>query len=148
MKRFIALLLCVLLVAPGCATSQGPRAQTAPQALAHPDDRAVLEDFARQIPIGSRIRATTVSNRTIRGTLLKLTDQALVLQPRARVAEPPVEVRLNTLLALEQEIPVERYRPRRSYRRRRRRWRRTGGILPSRGVAGRLNGRQPTVIAS
>ena len=42
MKRFIASLLCALLVAPGCATSQRPRAQVAPQAVAPatPADRS------------------------------------------------------------------------------------------------------------
>jgi hypothetical protein len=73
--------------------------------LAHPDDGAVLGDFARQIPLGSRIRATTVGHRTIRGTLVKRSERALVIQPHVRVAEPPIEVPFNTLLALEQEVP-------------------------------------------
>jgi hypothetical protein len=105
MRRFIASLLCVLLVAPGCATGGAPRAQATPRAPSRTADRDVLGDFARQLPIGSRIRATIAGNHVIRGTLLKRTDQALVIQPRARVAEPLIEVPFTNLLALEQEIP-------------------------------------------
>ncbi len=106
MKRFIASLLCALLVAPGCATSRGPRAQVAPQLpAASASGREVLGEFARQLPLGARVRATVAGNHTIRGTLLKRSDVALVIQPRARVAEPPVEIPFSSLLALEQEQP-------------------------------------------
>ena len=104
MKRFIASLLCALLVAPGCAASQGPRAQVAPPLpAASAINSEVLGEFARQLPLGARIRATVAGNRTIRGTLLKRTDVALVIQPRARVAEPLVEIPFSSLLAIEQE---------------------------------------------
>jgi hypothetical protein len=65
----------------------------------------VLGDFARQLPLGSRVRATVSGNHVIRGTLLKRTDQAIVIQPRARIPEPPVEVPFANLLSLEQEVP-------------------------------------------
>jgi hypothetical protein len=103
MTRFIALLLCVGLAAPGCAMNHTARVQTAPAPVV--SDRAVLADFAGQLRIGSHVRATVTGNRTIRGTLLKRTDRAIVIQPRGRVAEPLVEVRFNELLALEQETP-------------------------------------------
>ena len=105
MKRFIASLLCALLVAPGCVTSQGPRVQTAPAGPARVADRDVLADYSGQLRIGSRIRATLTGNRVVRGTLVKRTDQALVIQPRARVAEPLIELPFDDLLAIEQEIP-------------------------------------------
>jgi hypothetical protein len=103
MTRFIALLLCVGLAAPGCAMNHTARVQTAPAPVV--SDRAVLADFAGQLRIGSHVRATVTGNRTIRGTLLKRTDRAIVIQPRGRVAEPLVEVPFNELLALEQETP-------------------------------------------
>ncbi len=104
MKRFIASVLCVLLAAPGCATGMA-RVQTTPTVPVRAADPSVLGDFARQLPLGSRIRATLSGNHVIRGTLLKRTDQALVIQPRARIAEPPVEVPFANLLAIEQELP-------------------------------------------
>ena len=97
MKRFIALLLCVGLAAPGCAMNQTARVQTAPAPAV--SDRAVLADFASQMKVGSHVRATITGNRTIRGTLVKRTDRAIVIQPRARVAEPLLEVPFDELLA-------------------------------------------------
>ena len=108
MKRFFASLLCVLLLAPGCATSQTPRVQTTPQTSTRDSDREVLAAFAGQLQIGSRVKATVTGDRTIRGTLLKRTDRSLVIQPRTRVAEPLVEVPFDTLLALEEEGPSSR----------------------------------------
>jgi len=111
MKRFIASLLCGLLAAPGCTTGtarvqSAPRVQTTPKApVVSTADPGVLGDFARQLPLGARVRATVSGNHVIRGTLLKRTDQAIVIQPRARIAEPPVEVPLANLVALEQEVP-------------------------------------------
>jgi hypothetical protein len=104
MKRFIASLLCVLLAAPGCATGM-TRVQTTPRTPVSTADPSVLGDFARQLPLGSRVRVTVTGNRVIRGTLLKRTDQALVIQPRARIAEPPVEVPFANLISLEQDMP-------------------------------------------
>ena len=105
MKRFMASLLCVLLLAPGCVDeSDASRASRAARAGTD-RRREVLAGFAGQLRIGSRVRATITGNRTIRGTLVKRTDQALVIQPRTRVAEPLVEVPFAELLALEQEVP-------------------------------------------
>jgi hypothetical protein len=105
MKRWMASLLCVVLVAPGCATSQTPRMQTAPQSLTRPAEREVLSEFAAQLPLGSRVKATLDGNRTIRGTLVKRTDKAIVVQPHTRIPEPLVEVPFANLVALEQERP-------------------------------------------
>lgn len=105
MKRWMASLLCVVVVVPGCATSQTPRVQTAPQSLTRPTEREVLSEFAAQLPLGSRVKATLDGNRTIRGTLVKRTDKAIVVQPRTRIPEPLVEVPFASLVALEQERP-------------------------------------------
>jgi hypothetical protein len=106
MKRLLALALCAGLAAPGCASTQGPRLATSYQvASAPPIQRAVLVDFARSLPPGTRVRATTAGRRTVKGTLLKASDTAIFIQPRTRVVEPPVEIPLTELLALEQDIP-------------------------------------------
>jgi hypothetical protein len=105
MRRVIAVLLCVGLLAPACATSQTPRLQTARQVPARGTDRDVLADFAGQLRIGSRIKATLTGNRVVRGTLVKRTDQALVIQSHARIAEPLIDVPFDALLSLEQDVP-------------------------------------------
>jgi len=104
-KRWMASLLCVVLVVPGCATSQTPRVQAAPQSLTRPTEQEVLSEFAAQLPLGSRVKATLDGNRTIRGTLVRRTDKAIVVQPRTRIPEPLVEVPFASLVALEQERP-------------------------------------------
>ena len=111
MRRLLALLLCALLSAPACAmNNRGPRVQTAPAAAQTPSalpvaDRAVLAEFAKQLPLGTRVKAQIAGNRAIRGTLVKVTDTYIVLQPRTRIAEPLEEVPFDRLLALEQDVP-------------------------------------------
>jgi hypothetical protein len=103
MQRLLALLLSAALVLPACATAGGTRVQTRGQVLATGADSAVLGEFARQMPAGTRVRATVTGNRSVRGTLLKTTDSAIFIQPRGRIAEPIVEIPLAQLLALEQD---------------------------------------------
>jgi hypothetical protein len=103
MTRFIALFLCLALSASGCAMNHSARVQTAPAPAV--SDATVLADFASQLKVGSDVRATITGNRTVRGTLLKRTDRAIVIQPRTRVAEPLMEVPFDELLALEQLTP-------------------------------------------
>ena len=118
-------------------TSSAGRADQCPRASAV--DREVLGEFARQLPLGARIRATVAGNRTIRGTLLKRTDVALVIQPRARVAEPLVEIPFSSLLATRTGTHVERHRQSRGDWRRRRRRGRAGAVdADCGGVGGRL----------
>ena len=68
-------------------------------------ERAVLSDYARALPIGTRVRAVAADNRKVRGTLVKRTDSAIVIQPRTRVAEAFVEIPFDELVSLEQEMP-------------------------------------------
>jgi hypothetical protein len=85
--------------------TQRTAVQTTPPGQARTTDRDVLADFAGQLKIGSRVKATVAGNRVVRGTLMKRTDQTIVIQPRGRIAEPLVDVPFDELLALEQEIP-------------------------------------------
>jgi hypothetical protein len=103
MKRLIAMMICVALGAPACAASQGPRVQTAPTVLASTADRQVLAEFVGGLALGSRVKATVTGNKTVRGTLVKRTENALMLQTRTRVPEPLVEIRYTDLLSIEPE---------------------------------------------
>ena len=108
MKRLVALLLCSALALPGCATA---RASTRTFTTGGPgQDRPtasgqLLADYARQLPPGTRVRVTLSGNRALRGTLLRVTDTDVAIQPRTRVPEPPVEVRFDDLEAIEIEQP-------------------------------------------
>src|SRR5262245_8665432 len=104
MKRLLALFLCALLAAPACAPARGPRLQTAAAAGRSAAGTEALADFARQLPLGARVRART-DGRTVQGTLIKVTDTSVFVQPRARVAEPVEEITFTRLVSIEQEVP-------------------------------------------
>jgi hypothetical protein len=107
MKRFLALLLCIGIAAPGCAAAHA-RLQTrtqAPEETRTSADQTFIAEFARQLRVGTRVRATLTENRSVRGTLLKATEKTIVIQPKGRIAEPLIEVPLDQLLALEEDLP-------------------------------------------
>jgi hypothetical protein len=115
MKKVIALILALGLIAPACATSQRsrfvvksgdlPSDAVTSESTQSARERELLAEFARQLPPGTRVRASVGGRRVIRGTLLKTTDTAIAIQPRGRVPEPVVEVPFTNLMALEQEQP-------------------------------------------
>jgi hypothetical protein len=100
MKRMTALVLCSALAAPGCATAGaagGTWARTPERPIT---DRAVLAEYVQKLPPGSAIRVERAGGRTLRGTLMKATDRSLIVQPRARLPEPAVEVALDDVLSV------------------------------------------------
>jgi hypothetical protein len=103
MKRMLAVLLCVTLAAPGCATAHAARTHFSDQTTTPAPDRTLLLDYVRQLPIGSRVKSTLVTGQTVRGTLMKVTSTEIVVQPRTRVPEPPRELPIDQLRAVEPE---------------------------------------------
>ena len=102
MKRVMAALLCVTLCAPACASAGGGRF-AAPQTAMHASvgDQTLLATYVKQLPIGSRVRATLTNGRSVRGTLMKATDDSVIVQRRTRLPEPPVEIPLAELQSVE-----------------------------------------------
>ena len=97
MKRMLAIVLCVSLGTSACASAGGPRYVTAPAPAASQSgspvvDPAVMSEFVQRIPAGSRVKVERAKGDTIRGTILKTTPDALVVQRNTRVPETPVEV--------------------------------------------------------
>jgi hypothetical protein len=103
MKRIIALLLSCTLAAPGCATMQ-PAAQinNQPRTVAG-SDRALMADYVGKLTVGTRVKARLTTGQTVRGTLMKATDTEIVIQPRTRIPEPPVQLPLDAVRAVEIE---------------------------------------------
>jgi hypothetical protein len=97
--RWLALLLCVLLAAPGCATT----GTTPAPAPATERDLAVLGEYVQKLRPGSTVRIDLVDGRDLRGTLMKATAQQVVVQLRTRVPEPPLEIALTDLLRIAPE---------------------------------------------
>ena len=103
MKRLIVLLMCSALAAPGCATTGATGTRLGPATDRRPADRAVLSEYVQKLPPGSSIRVERVSGQTVRGTLMKATDQVLIVQRRTRLPEPAVEVPLDDVLSVTPE---------------------------------------------
>ena len=104
MKRLVATVVCVALAAPACAAGQGSRLQTAPTVLSSTADREVLAEFVEGLALGTRVKATVTGNKTVHGTLVKRTDDALTLQLRTRVPEPLVQIKYADLVSIEPEV--------------------------------------------
>ena len=89
-KPATALLLCCTVVT-GCAGHRMPVTQ--PSAVSN----AAVVEYVRQLPLGTNVRVDRATERTVRGTLLKVDEQTLIVQPRTRVAVPPVEIPLTSV---------------------------------------------------
>ena len=88
-KPATALVLCCTVLT-GCAGNRMPVTQPAA-----PGSNAAVIDYVRQLPLGTNVRVDRATERTLKGTLLKMGDQVMIVQPRTRVAVPPVEVPLS-----------------------------------------------------
>jgi hypothetical protein len=98
MRRSLALVLCVLLIAPGCATARGG----SPLA-AQPVDRAILAEYVQKLPPGATVRVDVADGRVLHATLMKATNDSVVIQLRTRLPEPPLEIPLGDVLRLTPE---------------------------------------------
>ena len=106
MKRFLALLLSVLLAAPGCATTLARQSRVDGTRTNPPaSDPALMADYIRQLPVGSRVRVTMANGKVIRATLMKRDADPIVVQRRTRIPEPPFEIPVPDILAVELDTP-------------------------------------------
>jgi len=101
--RLIAMVLCAAVGTAGCATRGARGVTVAPNAGQQEADIHVLAEYVQRLPAGSAIRIQHVSGGTLRGTLMKANDQMLVVQPRTRVPEPPVEIEFKDVLSVTPE---------------------------------------------
>jgi hypothetical protein len=65
--------------------------------------RTVIAEYVQKLPLGAAVRVERARGRALRGTLLKATERSLILQPRTRLPEPPVEVPLSEVLSVVPE---------------------------------------------
>jgi hypothetical protein len=105
-KQTIALTLCAALLT-GCATAGGTRvarmAQPPAAAQRSAPDPAVMAEYVQKLPPGTRVRVDRASGPVIRGTLMKASADGIIVQPRTRIPEPPVEISLKDIVAVTPE---------------------------------------------
>lgn len=103
MSQTLATMLCFSLMCSGCATAGGGRMMTAPAAGRQIADAALVASYVKQLPIGSRVRVGLADGRRIKGTLMKVDDREIVVQPRTRVPEPPLQIAFDRIVAVDLE---------------------------------------------
>jgi hypothetical protein len=100
MKRLVAVALTLSMSLTGCAMSTRT---TNTHSMDRTAEQEAISDYAGQMRLGTRVRATLDDNRVVKGTLVKKTPEAIIVQPHGRVAEPLLELRLTDLRAVELE---------------------------------------------
>ena len=100
MRKLIAVTLCAALSATGCATAGGPRVQTAPADARPVQDLSVMVEYVQRLSPGTLVRVERVSGKSLRGTLMKATADAIVIQPRTRIPEPALEVPIGDIVSV------------------------------------------------
>lgn len=105
MHRAMATLVCAGLAFPGCAARGGGGVVLAPAHVQTGADPHVLAEYAQRLPPGTQVRVGRRTGRVLRGTLVKATDSSIVIQPRTRVPEPPVDIPLAAVVSIVPETP-------------------------------------------
>jgi hypothetical protein len=106
MRKLLSLLLVTTLALSGCATSRMAQAAAVPVAArSNAADPKVMADYVRQLRVGSRVRLSRIDGQEIRGTLMRNDADPLVIQRRSRIPEPPIEVPLRDVVAVELDQP-------------------------------------------
>jgi hypothetical protein len=80
----------------------GPLDVWASQKSASSDREAqALKQMAAAIPLGSRVKLHTNNGKRLNGTLMSVSDDAVIIKKRTRLPEPAVTVAFTELSSLE-----------------------------------------------
>src|SRR5690242_4217957 len=90
MRKTIAMAVTVAMLS-GCASAAGSRTATT---LTQPGvvSTAAMAEYVEKLPAGSKVRVESTDGGVLRGTLMKATDDTIVVQKNTRVAESPIEI--------------------------------------------------------
>jgi hypothetical protein len=102
-QRMIAMIVCAALTTVGCATSGPTNLVPTTNPGQGSATRSALADYVQRLPVGTEVRVGRFSGHTVRGTLIKGTDQSIFVQPKTRVAEPVVEIPMTDILQVTPE---------------------------------------------
>lgn len=108
MRRTLAIVLSMVLALPACAPRYRPLMHaTAPVSsqtpATTPSAVEAWRSFLGRLPAGAHIKVTLKNGKGLRATLMQLTDDTVVVNPRTRVPEPVLVIQLAELAAVELE---------------------------------------------
>jgi len=99
MRSIIALVACAALLC-GCATARPLR-----PVAGHDQDQGrraagtvLLAEYVQSLPVGTTVKVERTAGGSMTGTLMKTTDQYIVLQRRTRLPEPPEQIAMDQIL--------------------------------------------------
>ena len=93
MKLVIAILVVLMTVQPLAASAQVP------------ESAQVWRAFAERVEPGTRIRVRLQDGRRLNATLIQVTDEALLIQPRTRLPVPVQPLPYEAIASIEREVP-------------------------------------------
>ncbi len=94
MRAVMALLVALMAI--------GPAEMWAAQANPAGDaEIKALKQMASAMPVGKRVKAQTNDGKRITGTLMTVTDEAVMIKKNTRIPEPAVTLRFADLARLE-----------------------------------------------
>lgn len=103
-RHAIAMMVCAAVTTAGCATSGRTNLVAT---SAHADQgsagRSALAEYVQKLPAGTQVRVGRANGHSVRGTLIKGTDQSIFIQPKTRIAEPIVEIPMADVLQVTPE---------------------------------------------
>jgi len=100
MKSVLAVVLCVSLLAPGCAvrsSSLDPRVGFDGSAR---QGGEIPRSYAEQLPVGREVEVRLNSGERFKGTFMGVEGDAIRVQPSTRIPVPPRVVPLADLMQL------------------------------------------------
>ena len=97
----LALLLSVAVGASSCATAGGRVSTVAGPPEADP----AIGEFAQKLPPGSAVLIERRLGKRVSAILLKATPDHVVVQPRTRLPEPPIDIPMADIVRLQPESP-------------------------------------------
>ena len=95
----------ILGVIIGCIAGGPADLWAAQQPVSAEVEMKAFKEMAATIPLGSRIKIQTTARKRLSGTLLAITEDAVVVKKDTRVAEPAVTIRFDELTRLERDHP-------------------------------------------
>jgi hypothetical protein len=100
LRQAIAVVMCAAMATSGCAATGAMRVTSAPSVAQGSAGRAVLVEYLQKLPPGTAVRIDRAKGRSLRGTLMKATDQSLFIQPRTRIPEVVVEIPVDNVVGV------------------------------------------------
>jgi hypothetical protein len=103
-KQTMCTIICASLMASGCATT-GSSGSAMHVGQPGAGSRSVLVDYVQKLPPGTLVRVSRARGHSVRGTLMKATDQSVFVQPKTRLPEAIVEIPVDEILTVTPEVP-------------------------------------------